>query len=91
MLYVGHVAHRGQPRNLRILVGKPEGKRPIWRHGIQVFVLKRILNQFGMESFVSVVKLVSSATKFGQDTNGSIHVQLFLPNLRGKNLLYTNT
>jgi hypothetical protein len=32
MRWVGHMAHMGQARNLyRILVGKPEGKRPLER------------------------------------------------------------
>jgi hypothetical protein len=32
MKWVGHVAHMGEMRNtLKILVGKPEGKRPLGR------------------------------------------------------------
>jgi hypothetical protein len=33
MRVAGHVAHRGKKRNAyRILVGKPEGKKPLERH-----------------------------------------------------------
>jgi hypothetical protein len=33
MRWAGHVAHRGRRRGLyRVLVGKPEGKRPLGRH-----------------------------------------------------------
>jgi hypothetical protein len=32
MRWAGHVIHMGYKRNAyRILVGKPEGKRPLWR------------------------------------------------------------
>jgi len=34
MRWVGHVAHMGKRRGIyRVLVGKPEGKRQIGRHG----------------------------------------------------------
>jgi hypothetical protein len=43
MRWVGHVAHMGEGRNMyRILVGKPEGKRPLerprhrWKDGIKM-------------------------------------------------------
>jgi hypothetical protein len=43
MRWVGHVAHRGEGRNMyRVLVGKPEGKRPLerprrrWEDGIRM-------------------------------------------------------
>jgi hypothetical protein len=43
MRWVGHVAHMGEGRNVyRVLVGKPEGKRPLerprrrWEDGIKV-------------------------------------------------------
>jgi len=31
VIWAGHVAHMGQIRNAHILVGKPEGKRPLRR------------------------------------------------------------
>ena len=32
MRWAGHVAHMGKVRDVhRVLVGKPEGKRPFWR------------------------------------------------------------
>ena len=32
MRWAGHVAHMGEGRGVdRVLVGKPEGKRPLWR------------------------------------------------------------
>ena len=32
MRWAGHVAHMGEERGAyRVLVGKPEGKRPLWR------------------------------------------------------------
>jgi hypothetical protein len=43
MRWVGHVAHMGEGRNVyRVLVGKPEGKRPLerqshrWEDGIKM-------------------------------------------------------
>jgi hypothetical protein len=33
MRWAGHVAHKGERRNgYRVLVGKPEGRRPLGRH-----------------------------------------------------------
>jgi len=32
MRWAGHVAHMGRGEIYRILVGKPEGKGPLWRH-----------------------------------------------------------
>jgi hypothetical protein len=41
MMWAGHVAHKGQDRKVyKVLVGKPEGKRPLgrprrrWEYGI---------------------------------------------------------
>jgi hypothetical protein len=34
MRWAGHVVHLGERRGIyRVLVGKPEGKRPLWRSG----------------------------------------------------------
>jgi hypothetical protein len=62
------MAHTEEPINTRILVGKSEGKRQIRRHRIQSCILKGTLNQFGMETFVSVDKLVPGSTEIGKDT-----------------------
>ena len=36
MKQAGHVAHMGENRNtFKVLVGKPEGKRPLGTHGLR--------------------------------------------------------
>jgi hypothetical protein len=56
MRWVGHVARMGEGRNVyRVLVGKPEGKRPlerprrIWEDGIKMDLREIGLGGWGME------------------------------------------
>jgi hypothetical protein len=47
MRWAGHVAHMGEKRNAyRILVGKPEGKRPYKDVGRRI-ILKHVLEKYG--------------------------------------------
>jgi hypothetical protein len=48
MIWMGHVAHMGEKRNIyKLLVGKPEGKRPPEDLGAHGNMLKRILQKHG--------------------------------------------
>jgi len=40
MRWAGHVAHMGEERGVyRVLVGKPEGKRPFGRQGVDGWII----------------------------------------------------
>jgi hypothetical protein len=56
MRWVGHVARMGEKRNVyRLLVGKPEGKRPLgrprrrWVDNIKMDLLEIGLGQYGLD------------------------------------------
>jgi hypothetical protein len=56
MRWAGHVARMGEKRNVyRLLVGKPEGKRPLgrprrrWMDNIKMDLLRDRLAQFGLD------------------------------------------
>jgi hypothetical protein len=59
MKWVGHVAHRGGMRNAcKIVVGKPEGKRPLRRHSIDgMVILGWILGKWGKEVWTGCILL----------------------------------
>ena len=40
MRWVGHVVHMGEERGVyRVLVGKPKGKRPLGKHGVDGWII----------------------------------------------------
>jgi hypothetical protein len=70
MRWAGHVARMGEKRNVyRLLVGKPEGKRPLgrrrrrWMHNIKMDLLEIGLN---------VVVQAESSCNLGNEPSGSI-------------------
>ena len=50
MIWVGHVARMGEERCIRVLVGKPEGRRPLERPRLRwEDIIKMDLREVGWE------------------------------------------
>jgi hypothetical protein len=80
MRWAGHVAHMGEGRNVyRILVGKPEGKRPLgrprrrWEDGI-----KMDLREIGWGG-VEWIKLAQDRDRWRAVVNAVMNLRVLAP------------
>jgi hypothetical protein len=76
---VGHVARMGKKRNVhRLLVGKPEGKRPLgrsrrrWMDNIKMDLFRDRIKCCGLDWSGSGKVKVESSCKLGNEPSGSI-------------------
>jgi hypothetical protein len=83
MRWVGHVVSTGERRGVyRVLVGKPEGKRPLGRHRDGGIILKESARSgmwgHGLDRRGSRLGQVASTCKRGNELTGSIKCREFL-------------
>jgi hypothetical protein len=78
MMWAGHVACMGERRNVfRVLVGKPEGKRPLerprcrWEHGIRMDLREIGWGGCGLDSPCSGQGPMASSGECGDELPGS--------------------
>jgi hypothetical protein len=83
MRWAGHVARMGEGRNVyRVLVGKPEGKRPLgrprrrWEDGIGMDLRVIGLGGCGLDSTVSGQGPVAGCCECGDEPSGSCATEL---------------
>jgi hypothetical protein len=83
MKWAGHVARMGEGRNVyRVLVGKPEGKRPLvrprhrWQDGIKMD-LRKIGWGCGVDSSGSVQEQLAGSFEYSDESSGSGAIELF--------------
>jgi hypothetical protein len=82
MRWAGHVARMGEERKMyKVLVGKPEGKRPLGRprrrceDGIRI-ILGRLLGGCGLDSTGSGQGPVTGCCECGDEPSGSCATEL---------------
>jgi hypothetical protein len=80
MRWVGHVAHMGEERKVyKVLVGKPEGKRPLgrpkrrWEYGIRMY-----LREIGWGS-VERLQLAQDRDRWRSLVNTVINLRVLAP------------
>jgi hypothetical protein len=85
MRWTGHVTHVGERRGLyRVLVGKPEGKRPLgrlrrrWDDSTKMNLLEVGCGGYGLDHAGSGYGQVGGTCKSGNDLSGSIKCGEFL-------------
>jgi hypothetical protein len=83
MRWVGHVAHMGEERKVyKVLVGKPEGKRPLvrprqrWEDGIRMDLMEIGLVGCELDSTVSGQGQVAGFCECGDEPSGSCVTEL---------------
>jgi len=80
MRWVGHVARMGEGRGVyRVLVGKPEGKRPLGRPGADGrIILRWIFRKWDVEVWTGSSWLRRGTCECGNEPSGSIKCGEFL-------------
>jgi hypothetical protein len=81
--WAGHAARMGEEIKMhKVLVGKPEGKRPLgrprrrWEDGIRMDL--RELGVCGLDSTVSVQGPVAGSCEYGDEPSGSFSTELVI-------------
>jgi hypothetical protein len=84
MKWAGHVARMGEERKVyKVLVGKPEGKRPLgrprrrWEDGIRIWILGRLALGCGLDSTGSRWGPVAGCCECGDEPSVSCAMELF--------------
>jgi hypothetical protein len=82
MKWEGHIARLGEERGVyRVLVGKPEGKKPWGEPGVDVKVLlKRIFRKWDVRVWTGLIwlRLGTGTCECGNEPSGSIKCGEFL-------------
>jgi hypothetical protein len=83
MRWAGHVARMGEERKVyKVLVGKPEGKRPLgrtgrrWEDGIRMDLMQIGLKGCGLDSDGSGQGSVAGCCECGDEPSGSCATEL---------------
>jgi hypothetical protein len=81
MRWAGHVAHMGEERKVyKVLVGKPEGKRPLgrprWEDGIKIDLGEICFGGCGLDSTGSGQGPVAGCCQCGDERSGSCATEL---------------
>jgi hypothetical protein len=83
MRWAGHVARMGEERKVyKVLVGKPEGKRPLgrpkrrWEDGIRMDLRETSLGGCGLDSTASGQGPVAGCCECGDEPSGSCATEL---------------
>ena len=85
MRWVGHVERMGERRGVyRVLVGKPEGKRPLgrprrrWEHNIKMDLREVGCAEYGLDRSSSGYGQVAVTCECGNEPSGSMKCGKFL-------------